>query len=1343
MSREGFLNLNELIDMYNTATWQLESIQKNENQDLKKNELAKIAGEYHKLIEFSAKYKLFKELDNKVSEGLKLQSEVDEIKKNILNGNINPHKILRTLGINPNNKGIDTDLFINYGDVRNDPEHNYFFENVEFETVYYIALELKKQMEYYLDLKRDELTCINIDIEVSNVADWNKLYSECDGFRKEENSYVLVIGKVNNMDYKSLSPLFNIDWSLIIDFNNTSKENGLYKSYHELYSKEPNLLSTYSRSNVIKQNSNSPYWIFPYDVINSGGKKKLSDIWLDNLEKMENIIKNYHTEFTKPCKIIILSSLEESDIIEDLRRCFFKCYRDNLKSFTLHKKKYVTGSISRCGNIDYLELPLNTFVTLCDERLESVTKSINETKYQINSSTGISYISVQDYLSYTENFDILYNGIEHDIEYKQEESEFLRGEKITWYGLSNSYDVKRDKLVNKYVEDIKSFYGPSKTLYLRHLPGAGGTTLAMRIIWELYDLDKFLILKINTDDSQLRDKLFKIQRKALITTIVLCESSVISEESIKRLEEYMHNKKIPMIFLYVQRNYESSTQQFELGPISQKEERRMIDKLVRVIDGNYSEEEAKRKKNILYKTNSELKGDDKIPFLLSLAVFEDDFYGLDDYLKRFIKALNLNGDAKLCLLYLAISDYYANKELDSQFIFDTFKKTSKRVKSMNDIFGNFKWKPLINVEKSNNGRIIKYSIKNGFFAKKIIEIILGGNNWRNNLFDYILKFIENTKNTTPKSKEKNELFHRLFINRYDSQTERFSRLLEDISVGGKKEHIKSIFEKLNDVYPDEAHYLAHLARYYNYFQNQNGNEVAKKYALAAIEINEGKSIDERQGDGSLYHILGSCYKQEIIHELNKFEQSNNSFNEKDLSELEYIIRPKTEIADQYFEKSCGFGTDGYTARVDLYIKIIDCSYRLLKCEDRAHLFDKIANTWFYECFDKCWEIIDSVKLEKAYERYHENIDGIEANAFQVMGNIKEAVSMLKNMIGKTKDSHQTRRLLSTVYRRHYNGYSQIPQEQLKDIMNLMEENILDESEKAYNYQIWFNAARHCKEGKNFIDEVIHKLDKWSDNSNSIQPVFYCYVMNLLKAIEGSTINLVRCNSLLIKLRTLFNSGMYSPKPREFFVIGEGVSQIMNYRDLMLLSDKDKIDNLKQYTGKIQYHHPGKGIINCNDLEIFCQPGYCNEYIDTNNNPVSVGIGSESDGHAVRFSFGVGYDGPRAINGSVRTEQFLRDININSSTMKMYRIAKNFENEGIELNDLEVGKVIMSKVEYCNNSYVNVVLDNCGFKGSIYRKKLDSNKYKFDHNFQHGDPLRVRILGYNNKHKKYELENVEE
>ncbi len=96
-----------------------------------------------------------------------------------------------------------------------------------------------------------------------------------------------------------------------------------------------------------------------------------------------------------------------------------------------------------------------------------------------------------------------------DEDKQHHEERFYKGGKVSWWNFYFSEQpgsipfIKRDKfsyIVNTIIPDICSRKRVCEFFSIFHLPGCGGTTLAMHVLWTLKDKFRCAVLKDTTDD---------------------------------------------------------------------------------------------------------------------------------------------------------------------------------------------------------------------------------------------------------------------------------------------------------------------------------------------------------------------------------------------------------------------------------------------------------------------------------------------------------------------------------------------------------------------------------------------------------------------------------------------------------------------------------------------------------------------------------------------------------------------------------------------------------------------------------------------------------------------------
>ncbi|MCP4219849.1 MAG: hypothetical protein GY765_34775 [bacterium] len=280
---------------------------------------------------------------------------------------------------------------------------------------------------------------------------------------------------------------------------------------------------------------------------------------------------------------------------------------------------------------------------------------------------------------------------------------------------------------------------------------------------------------------------------------------------------------------------------------------------------------------------------------------------------------------------MAISYFYSQQELSSQFLLYLFTTTVRDKDNKGGIKLESFLDNLVNIllkDERGNWRPMHYLI-----AKEILKQILGGtmqnSNWKNNLSDYSIDLIQYCAdiNKIP-SEHTLGVLQKLFVLRDNEEllgkeepspmhipgsspigkASMFSALISDIPNENGKFRV---FEKLTDCYPKEAHFWAHLARYYIY--------ILRNQEKALISIQE--AIELLPNDSSLYHMKGMCLRARVYDTVDKYTLSSyqSSFSEGDMNKTKNGVKDTSE----QFEKCRDVAPNnsyGYVSQIQMIIK---------------------------------------------------------------------------------------------------------------------------------------------------------------------------------------------------------------------------------------------------------------------------------------------------------------------------------------------------------------------------------------------------------------------------------------
>jgi hypothetical protein len=138
--------------------------------------------------------------------------------------------------------------------------------------------------------------------------------------------------------------------------------------------------------------------------------------------------------------------------------------------------------------------------------------------------------------------------------------DFLRGNEIAWYELGLHYDVDRD-LAPKLRRQLQTELSRRRIgrINVYHPPGAGGTTLGRRMLWDFHnDYPCGVLLK-----SQPRETAERLARLTAMTTapfLLLVDGATIAERQIDELYDILKSRQMAVVILQILRRFSPQTE---------------------------------------------------------------------------------------------------------------------------------------------------------------------------------------------------------------------------------------------------------------------------------------------------------------------------------------------------------------------------------------------------------------------------------------------------------------------------------------------------------------------------------------------------------------------------------------------------------------------------------------------------------------------------------------------------------------------------------------------------------------------------------------------------------------
>jgi len=1025
------------------------------------------------------------------------------------------------------------------------------------------------------------------EMKVEDEIQWNRLLSSVFNFTNKRFNYYLISG-TKLVDGELLKNLAFINWNMIIDFNCKSEQDGLYHYTHTLFE------NTRVIKNIIEASEVTPFpslpWFFANGLENQNNlinyrewNRKYSDIF-------EVQLKNIAKDLLPKSGIFIIYGFDSQDLVDTIIKILDKVY-DKHASIILIQSPEIEIKIPN-NYEDICEL-----ITLTDEDfLNGIYSEFhqdfieNKEEYFIPRGETYTSIPLKDVNWIAEDLFILYKNFS-EIEQPSSPTLYRKGHKITWNNIVQKHDCDRTitkNLLTKLKQDLTSKQVFRINLY--HEPGAGGTTVSYRVAWELHDKYPICFLVHYSNDSTYR-KICKIAELSNKSVLIIIDRELFSDTQVEDLYNKLKAESCSVVILQIIRKFDIAKR---VENVSKSRQFLLFEELVspevKTFQTVYQADVPFRKIQIEhYVQSSEFKS----AFLFGLAAYDDEYQGIDKYIKSRVN--NLTKLQKDFLIYLSIAKYYGQNGLP----IEVFKKHFG-VKEINlkHLFHNDSIYVLDLIEE-NQGEI---SIIHFAIAKKIFEIILG-TNWLQNLSIFGKNFISLCHiDLQTQSNKLISLLTKIFINRERTAVtnEKFSKFIEDIPSNEGK---LSLLEYLSDQYPDNPHFLAHYGR---------ALSLNHDYKKAAIKIKEAIQIQDE--DHVLHHMYGMIFYNHI------------KFIEPTEEKIEELIS-LAQNAVESFEQSRLYMPDveySYTSEISLYLKLFEKINRATN-QTAIEFIKNTKHEFLQKAFDKANTLL--IELESVYGSDTPTNDfyDLQSKVSRLYGNYEETLQVFNNLLvtapsGISKNLLR-RNIVYTILERNKRKWD-LNKKDLNRVIDLLTDNVNSEVKDTQSIKLWIRAIRESTKIHFSLDIIIEKLSYLKANTDSLDSVYYLYVYYAINLIEGAfgSLESMETNLNEISKRTRFRPDRRLPY--EWYGKKKGIHRLVHRSKIWDQEEVVRHVNMERelevVEGRIsKILTPERGFISFNHLDIYFNPA-----------KYKLEIGKDEN-KRVNFYLAFTYDGPIA------------------------------------------------------------------------------------------------------------------
>jgi hypothetical protein len=785
-------------------------------------------------------------------------------------------------------------------------------------------------------------------------------------------------------------------------------------------------------------------------------------------------------------------------------------------------------------------------------------------------------------------------------------TEFLKGVSIPWFDLGVGCDVERDKRshIEKAVRrDLDQRHNTRVNLF--HRPGAGGTTIARRLAWNIHhDFPVALLRRCSAKETVERiEKLYSTSERSVL---VVREGGDVSDSEADALAGLLAARQIPSVLLQVLRRHTKE-----------------IDReRVFFVDSILSTLETERFRAVLKKElGSRGREIDRIatgsaaertPFLFGLAAFAEDYKGLGPYVLK-----NLNGipETQISILTtLAIAHAYGQQPVSEQHFATLVGVPRNRRVDLRKALSPQALTLLVEVGAG------KWRTSHHLVAREIIKKLLSRGlpderNWQTRLADTAIQFAEFCASEDQlESQEIDSLISRVFYYRDDSELlgtvkagERlFSEMIQEIPA---PEGRLRVLKRLVELFPTQAHYWAHLCRFYTIQLRQF--EDARNAIDRAIEL--------RPQDHLLQHMKGMAIRGALYERISK---------ETPLDE----ILPLAREASDCFERARSLAPEdehGYISEAQMVTRVLDYAQRLTGT-DAVIVAATHEDSWLREAFQRAEELLRSVRHDKFNETPSEYEERCRAELDLLYGSHEQALQRWQNLLDRRDSKGESfcyappirRQIVWTLLSRRRRRWENLQPTELRRAVELLEQNVAEEPQDDRNVRLWVQSARYLADAPT-LDAAIERVAYWKSLGNSLDAIYYLATLYSLQALQGSLLAGEKAMRALEECRQKARFRRDRTRSFEWLSDGMGLQQLVHqerlgewHRDSNFWTNSDPLKRVNGVIAAIAGPQAGEIEVS-GGIRAFFVPG-----------PHDFAKG-RSENRKVTFFMGFSYDGPRA------------------------------------------------------------------------------------------------------------------
>jgi hypothetical protein len=939
--------------------------------------------------------------------------------------------------------------------------------------------------------------------EKQEECDWREVLKNCESF-SNEYIHLLIIGRDIKSPSNELKAIGSFPWSLVVDLDPRSLHDGVLSfAKDELQGRRGFHLLTPEQQHVDVNFNQGTLWLM------AAGTSERPDTIPHNFRdwrfgKIRDIDRHFDLLRRKTAprhlRALVLFNNEED-------RIYFNVVANRL--LEIFHEGQINITVCRSPSLAPLDDPGLFKDVACEPSnwLAAMEKHVGSNtignliylpkRIQNAESSEIERdlygFSPKDLLNVEEDLELVHPSLETEVA-TNSIGDFLQGNTISWAELGRGFDVKLNmySALKKDVISKLDAYG-NDTIELAHEPGAGGTTVARRLAWDLHRDFPCAVLRQKT--AATASRIAFLYRETNLPVFVVIEAGTLSVPERDYLFKAVRDEKARAVFLYVTRFYNHTTTKHKVrAPLSSFESELFLKK--------YAHPDENRMTNLRDLATKVEMISYRLPFFFGLYAFEETFTHVNLYVKAHLT--DLSEFSRKLIQYLALVSKFSQSAIKKSILVAIAGRDDANYYSSEELLGS-NLARLVICDVSADETTIR--VVHPLIAEEILRQTLPNGSspedWKQQLDNLSSDFINSLADACgDDAGSALQLLNHMFIQREhwsDSGLKaNFSPLIMAIpSTYGQA----NVLEVLTNRFPGEAHFWNHRGRHSNMKLHEDFRK-AEGFLKTAISIEPTHPMH--------HHSLGMVYRFEVERLLRSAAKTVKNSNAT-LEDIKSQIESLYNLSDSYFEKVRKLDPDnehGYISNIQLTFFTVEQMRKISGETDYANFF--AANTpvlgWLRGILEKAKGLLDEIIFIQGLERSH----FVSRYSEQYRGLIGDYDAMINGLTkllhnsGENKSS--LRRLISDcICSQHRDNWGQVSEENLEKIRDFAMENIQAGLATRRDFLNWLNASRRLP----YFDfnRAISVMDRWAANGDPVDAHYYLFVLHTTKWLQGLSTSL--------------------------------------------------------------------------------------------------------------------------------------------------------------------------------------------------------------------------------------------